>query len=150
MRIAIDARALTGRYTGDRTYWRNLLDALLRLDTRNEYLLYSRLPIPEGELKAEATNVTFHALPAANDRLWTMQTLPRALKEESADVLHVQYTVPLACACPVVTTVHDISFRLFPHWYPLRHRVLLTFEAEAENVTSEEVIARVLSTIPAP
>lgn len=32
----------------------------------------------------------------------------------------------------------------------LRHRVLLTYEAEAENVTSEEVIARVLSAVPAP
>jgi len=32
----------------------------------------------------------------------------------------------------------------------LRHRVLLTYEAEAENVTSEQVIARVLDTVPAP
>ena len=32
----------------------------------------------------------------------------------------------------------------------LRHRVLLTYEAEAENVVSYEVIARVLATVPAP
>ena len=32
----------------------------------------------------------------------------------------------------------------------LRHRVLLTYEAEAENVTSDEVIARVLGAVPAP
>jgi MoxR-like ATPase len=32
----------------------------------------------------------------------------------------------------------------------LRHRVLLTFEAEAENVTSDEVIARVLAVVKAP
>ena len=32
----------------------------------------------------------------------------------------------------------------------LRHRVLLTYEAEAENVVSDEVIARVLATVPAP
>jgi MoxR-like ATPase len=32
----------------------------------------------------------------------------------------------------------------------LRHRVLLTYEAEAENVTSEDVIARVLAAVPAP
>jgi len=32
----------------------------------------------------------------------------------------------------------------------LRHRVLLTYEAEAENVISDEVIARVLATVPAP
>jgi len=32
----------------------------------------------------------------------------------------------------------------------LRHRVLLTFEAEAENVTSDAVIARVLERVAAP
>jgi MoxR-like ATPase len=32
----------------------------------------------------------------------------------------------------------------------LRHRVLLTYEAEAENVTQDEVIARILDAVPAP
>jgi MoxR-like ATPase len=32
----------------------------------------------------------------------------------------------------------------------LRHRVLLTYEAEAESVTSDDVIARVLAAVPAP
>jgi MoxR-like ATPase len=32
----------------------------------------------------------------------------------------------------------------------LRHRVLLTYEAEAENVSSDDVIARVLAAVPAP
>ena len=32
----------------------------------------------------------------------------------------------------------------------LRHRVLLSFEAEAENVSSDAVIARILSAVPAP
>jgi MoxR-like ATPase len=32
----------------------------------------------------------------------------------------------------------------------LRHRVLLTFEAEAEDVTSDDVIERVLAVVPAP
>lgn len=32
----------------------------------------------------------------------------------------------------------------------LRHRVLLTYEAEAESVTSEQVVARVLDAVPAP
>ncbi len=32
----------------------------------------------------------------------------------------------------------------------LRHRILLTYEAEAENVTSEEIIDRLFDTIPTP
>ena len=32
----------------------------------------------------------------------------------------------------------------------LRHRVLLTYEAEAESVTAEDVIGEILSTVPVP
>jgi MoxR-like ATPase len=32
----------------------------------------------------------------------------------------------------------------------LRHRVLTTYEAEAENVTSEEIVKRILETVEAP
>ncbi|HZT40688.1 MAG TPA: glycosyltransferase family 1 protein [Chthonomonadaceae bacterium] len=124
MRIAIDGRALTGRFTGDRTYWRNLLRALLRLDTENAYRVYTRVPIPEGEIPA-APNLACRVVPAANDRLWTALALPRAVRQDRADLLHVQYTAPPRSPCPVVTTVHDISFRLFPEWYTLRDRVLL-------------------------
>ena len=52
-------------------------------------------------------------------------SLPRALRELNADLVHVQYTVPLGIPCPVVTTVHDISFRIHPKWFPWRHRLLL-------------------------
>ena len=32
----------------------------------------------------------------------------------------------------------------------LRHRILLTYEAEAENITSDKIIDRILSVIPVP
>jgi len=32
----------------------------------------------------------------------------------------------------------------------LRHRVLLTFEAEAEDATSDHVIAKILEAVPVP
>ena len=36
--------------------------------------------------------------------------------------------------------VHDV----------LRHRILLTYEAEAESVTSDKIIDKILSVIPVP
>ena len=48
MQIGIDARTLSGRYTGDRTYWRGLIGGLAAVDTANEYVLYTRLPL-EGD-----------------------------------------------------------------------------------------------------
>lgn len=126
MRIAIDARALTGRYTGDRTYWRGLLSELHRQGDDVEYLLYSRTEIPPGELPDGARYVR-RVLPAKSDRTWTFFTLPAALREDGAALAHVQYTTPLRamCPCPIVTTVHDISFRLYPEWFPLKDRLLL-------------------------
>jgi glycosyltransferase involved in cell wall biosynthesis len=126
MRIGIDGRALTGRFTGDRTYWRNLLRALPALDPTIEYLVYSRTPIAADELPS-APNLRCRVVPAVNDRLWTLMALPGALRRDHADLVHVQYTAPPSgiCPCPVVTTVHDISFRLYPQWFPARHRALL-------------------------
>jgi len=32
----------------------------------------------------------------------------------------------------------------------LRHRVIVTYEAEAENVTSDDIIKKIFETIPVP
>ncbi|MBN1852684.1 MAG: ATPase, partial [Pirellulales bacterium] len=40
--------------------------------------------------------------------------------------------------------VKDIAYDV------LRHRVILTYEAEAEQMTSEDVIKKILSTVPVP
>jgi MoxR-like ATPase len=32
----------------------------------------------------------------------------------------------------------------------LRHRVILTFEAEAEEMTSDDVVQKILNTVPVP
>jgi glycosyltransferase involved in cell wall biosynthesis len=148
MRIGIDGRALTGRFTGDRTYWRNLLRALPALDPHAEYLVYSRTEIARGELP-DAPNVRCRVVPAVNDRLWTLMALPGALRRDRADLVHVQYTAPPPglCPCPVVTTVHDISFRLYPQWFPARHRALLNLTVppsmrRAARVITDSVSSR--------
>ena len=126
MRIAIDGRPLTGRYTGDRTYRKSLVRALARIDTDNIYLLYTRIPIEPGELP-DAPNLVCRVVPSANNRLWNLFALPKALRQDNVDVLHVQYTIPpkWLCPCPVITVVHDVSFRVCPEWFPLKHRTLL-------------------------
>lgn len=127
MRIGIDARALTGRFTGDRTYWLNLLRELQTPDAPLQevhFTLYSRLPIPPTVL-CDHPRFNVRTVPASSDRLWTMLALPRALKDDGIDLVHTQYTTPLCPPCPAITTVHDISFRLYPEWFPRKHRLLL-------------------------
>jgi len=143
MRIALDARALTGPYTGDRTYWRNLIRSLAEIDVgvEHEYLLYSRTPIPEKDVP-RIHNFCAKVIDARNDRIWTLTALPRALRRDRADLVHVQYTSPprYLCPCPVVTTVHDISFRLFPHWFPPRDRFLMNLTVPISMRSASRVI----------
>ncbi len=139
LRIAIDGRTLTGRFTGDRTYWRNLIRSLVQIDTTSEYLIYTRTPIPTGELP-DNPHLIQKQIEAPNDRLWTLRTLPQALRDDRADLLHVQYTIPPNCPCPVITSVHDISFRLFPQWFPLKHRILLNLTVPPSMRHADRVI----------
>ena len=139
MNIAIDGRALTGRYTGDRTYWRNLLRTLPQIAPQDRFCVYSRLPIADGELP-EFENLTYRVVEAANDRTWTLAALPRALRISRPDLLHVQYTIPPACPCPVVTTIHDISFRVSPQWFPIKDRLLLNVTIPASMRQAVRVI----------
>jgi glycosyltransferase involved in cell wall biosynthesis len=141
MRIAIDGRALTGRFTGDRTYWRGLLGALPYSADDFEFLVYSRTPIPAGELP-DTGQIRERVVPAANDRSWTLLALPAALRQDRPDLVHVQYTVPprALCPCPAVTTVHDISFKLFPEWFPRKDRLLLNLTAPASMRSAARVI----------
>lgn len=142
MRIGIDGRALTGRYTGDRTYWLNLLRALLAnaaCAREYQFFVYSRLPIAAGTLPG-CPNLTIRTIPASNNRLWTLRAFPRALCDDEIELAHTQYTTPLRAPCPMVTTVHDISFRLYPEWFPRKHRVLLNLTVPAAMRRAVRVI----------
>ena len=128
MQIGIDGRLLSGKFTGDRTYWRGLLEGLAEADTVNEYVVYLQQPI-EGEPPAARANVQFRVMgETASSLLWLLHHFPRACKRDGIDVAHTQYTVPLlGMPCPVVTTVHDVSFAVHPEWFNKRDARLLNF-----------------------
>ena len=160
MKIGIDARTLSGRCTGDRTYWRGLLEGLAVVDTDNEYVLYTRQAV-DGALPSVGPNFTWRTLPApSNDALWMLTAFPRALQSDRIDVAHTQYNIPLLGApCPVVTTVHDITFALHPEWFLPRDRwILNTFVprslqkatriiADSES-TRRDILRRYKSRVP--
>ena len=127
MRIGIDARTLSGRFTGDRTYWRGLIGGLAAADTASEYVLYTRGPI-EGEPPGLGPNFSWRQIARpTNDALWMLSAFPRALKADKIDVAHTQYNIPLLGApCPVVTTIHDVSFRVHPDLFLPKDRWILS------------------------
>lgn len=139
IRIAIDARCLTGAYTGDRTYWLGLLRGVCALEHEHEILLYTHTPITEPFLPLDA-RLKHRVLPASNLRWWSWKLFPDAANADGAQVAHVQYTVPARLQLPVVTTVHDISFRLMPYHFPLKHRILLNLTVPPSMRRAKRVI----------
>ncbi len=104
--VVVDADVLGRQRTGDETYVRNLLRTLpepaaaagldLAAVTRRPEL------VPDGVLPV--------LLPARSQELRMAWTLPRALRRLGAALVHTQYALPLRAPCPVVVTIHDLSF----------------------------------------
>lgn len=141
MRVGIDARLLTGAYTGDRTYWRGLLTALRETVNADEHrlVLFSTRPIPEGTLPESPLYEPVVA-PARSERLWSLFTLPKLAKHHRCDLVHTQYTVSPYFTVPTVTTVHDISFLIEPRWFPLKDRILLRWTVPASCRRAKRVL----------
>src|SRR5207244_3915581 len=71
-------------------------------------------------------------------------TLSRELRRHPVDLLHVQYTAPPFAPCPIVTTIHDLSFEHLPEtfnrrsWMQLRLTVRRTARRAAHIITGSE------------
>jgi glycosyltransferase involved in cell wall biosynthesis len=123
VRIGIDARPLCAPKTGDRTYLLGLLEGLARVGADHEVILYFDQPPPADVPFARGWQT--RVVTAPHPRLWTPLTLPDAARVDRCDVLHVQYIAPTCRRPRVVTTIHDVTFRLHPEWFPLKDRLLL-------------------------
>ena len=104
--VVVDADVLGRHRTGDEKYVLNLLRELpepaaaagLRVAavTRHPEL------VPEGVEAIE--------LGTRSQELRMAWTLPRLLRAKGAALVHTQYALPLRSPCPVVVTIHDLSF----------------------------------------
>ncbi|RYG26931.1 glycosyltransferase family 1 protein [bacterium] len=120
MRVAIDARSLSERFTSNYTYWSELVIALgQRSDL--ELLLISNSAVPPEEVPPNARTV----VESSNGRWFSYAVLPEVARREGADVVHVQYTVSPRFRIPVVTMIHDVSFFIEPKWFGMKDRFLL-------------------------
>lgn len=113
MKIAIDARLISGTNTGDSTYWTCLVDSLIREHPEHEILFISNKSRPrEVPWGPKCSWVEI----GGGGRWWSLVKLPMAARRLKADVLHVQYSLsPLAKNG--VTTIHDTSFYIGPEWF---------------------------------
>ena len=117
MKIAIDTRALAAVRTGGGNYAYYLLDALSRIDRKNEYLLCAHREAV-GAVPALGENFRFKINKYPSGSLWQQVCLPRLLVREKVSLFHsLLFTAPLCVRCPTIITVFDLSPLLFPGWH---------------------------------
>lgn len=118
--VVIDADVLGRRRTGDETYMRNLLRelSLLGPSAGLRFAAVTRRPelVPDG---VEALKLT-----TASQELRVGWALPRLLRRVRAALAHTQYALPPRSPCPVVVTVHDLSFERDPSVMSVKDRLV--------------------------
>jgi glycosyltransferase involved in cell wall biosynthesis len=120
--IALDARCIGNRNTGDTTYWTGLLHGLFNSKNKFQYLLFSNAPRPPEIPESE--RLRWVELKASSSRWWSLVAFPLAARKAGASILHTQYTLsPLAVNG--ITTIHDVSFFVGPNWFKPKDRFLL-------------------------
>ena len=114
MRFSVDAHAIGRHLTGNEVYVRNLLGGFASLDSESEFITYVSVDDPSPWVPARFAMRRVSANPFVRLGL----DLSSRLREDRPDLLHVQYTAPLACPVPVVVSVHDVSFLEHPKFFP--------------------------------
>jgi glycosyltransferase involved in cell wall biosynthesis len=131
MRIAIDIRKIGKKSTGDETVFYYLIKELTKLKEaqRHQFLLLTDENADKaGKILAPLpANFSVRKITPAAKLFWTFYSLPRFLRKNSVDVLHVQYTVPfhLSKKIKVITTIHDVSFKVNPPWISKKDSLIL-------------------------
>ena len=116
--VLIDADVLGRQRTGDETYVTNLLRTLPALADGLRLAAVTRHPelVPAG-VRAIELKVRFQELRMA-------AALPLLLRRLRPGLAHFQHAIPLACPCPAVVTIHDLSFERDPTLMSTKDRLI--------------------------
>lgn len=149
MRFSVDAHAIGRHLTGNEVYVRNLLNSFAALDQQSEFIAY--LSHNVNGAAAVVPERIARSVVSANSFVRLGLDLSRRVRRDRPDLLHVQYTAPLACPVPIVVSVHDISFLEHPEYFPwarvaqLRLTVRRTIERAVKVITPSEFSRRAIA-----
>jgi glycosyltransferase involved in cell wall biosynthesis len=123
MKFAVDAHAIGRHLTGNEVYIRSLLNSFPAVDRENEFLAYVS---SDEAARSLPSRVRIRQI-APNPYLRLGFDLAMKLRRDRPDLLHVQYTAPVACPVPVVVSVHDVSFLERPEYFTRARALQLRF-----------------------
>lgn len=128
MRIGVDIRSLSEPHPGGvSVYAREVLRAMLTIDQRNEYVLFSnswsRQPLqlfdhPRlTQIRTRIPNKFFHL-----GQLVGLPKIDRLTGPLDAFFLPNVNFISLSATCPMVMTVHDLSYEIYPWLLSFKRR----------------------------
>src|SRR5436189_2539962 len=125
LHIAIDAHSVGAQLGGNETYAVNLIEALAEIDKTNSYTLYVTKQTAVDRFANRWPNFKVKRTLPHTPLVRIPLTLSKELRRHPVDVLHVQYTAPPFAPCPIVSTIHDLSFEHLPETFTRRSRTQL-------------------------
>ena len=141
MRIAIDAHSVGTGLGGNESYATNLIEALAEIDHVNRYTLYVTRQEAVERFSNRWPNFSVRSTFPHTPLIRIPLTLSTELRRNPVDVLHVQFTSPPFAPCPVVVSVHDLSFEHLPQTFTWRSRKQLRLTVRRSARSAAQVIA---------
>jgi len=146
MRIGIDCRMYSTRFTGIGRYVFELTENLFRLDAQNEYVLffnepeYGQFTPPRGNIKKVAVNAPHYSFSE-------QVKFFRILYREKIDVMHfTHFNAPIFYRKPSVVTIHDLTLSFYPGKKmnnPLHHAAYnITLKSAINNAKKVIAVSR--------
>lgn len=120
LRVLIDAHMMGSGETGNETYVVNLLQHLSQLSG----VKCGAALTPDDTPPSDLPGVDLVPLRLPGNWLRLLHALPSACRNWEADLVHVTYVGPFSLPCPMVVTVHDVSFKRYPAFFSPRDRLL--------------------------
>lgn len=114
MRIGIDARMYSSKFTGIGRYVYELIHNLCQLDQENEYVIflnepeYSKFTPPNSRVTKRLVNARHYSLKEQTKFLWI-------LYREKLDLMHfTHFNAPILYFRKSIVTIHDLTLSFFP------------------------------------
>jgi len=141
LRIAIDAHSVGTGLGGNESYATNLIEALAEIDQTNRYTLYVTKREAVERFSNKWPNFSVRSTLPHTPLIRIPLTLSAELRRNPVDVLHVQFTAPPFSPCPVVVSIHDLSFEHLPNTFTWRSRKQLRITVRRTARQAAQVIA---------
>ena len=141
MHIAIDAHSVGTGLGGNESYAANLIEALAAIDSVNQYTVYVTRDQAVARFRNRWPNLRVRSTLPHTPLIRIPLTLSTELRRHPVDVLHVQFTSPPFAPCPVVVSIHDLSFEHLPQTFNRRSRAQLRFTVRRSAKSAARVLA---------